>query len=147
MLLTSAQCLKKYGHPSYKNNMVVWDIPQELQKGKIPKQLYCNRDLIIPLEQAFNNLIERGHIDELKSWNGCFNIRTIRGSTAPSLHSWGVAIDLNAASNPFGHAPKLTAGFVACFTDVGFDWGGVWEKPDGMHFQLKQLGHDLENAN
>jgi hypothetical protein len=28
---------------------------------------------------------------------------------------------------------------VACFKDAGFDWGGEWSKPDGMHFQLSAI--------
>ncbi|MFM8332749.1 MAG: M15 family metallopeptidase [Candidatus Methylumidiphilus sp.] len=138
-MLTSAQCLKKYGDPSHENNMIVWDVPATIEKGKIPKRLYCNKDLVGPLEQAFNNIISRGLIDQLESWDGCFNIRKKRGGTSSSLHSWGVAVDVNAASNQFGHKPILSADFVACFEDAGFDWGGRWNKPDGMHFQLKIL--------
>jgi len=28
---------------------------------------------------------------------------------------------------------------VQCFKDAGFDWGGDWTRPDGMHFQLAKL--------
>jgi hypothetical protein len=35
--------------------------------------------------------------------------------------------------------PKLSAGFVKCFTDNGFEWGGYWQRKDGMHFQLKSI--------
>lgn len=138
-MLTSAQCLKKYGDPSLEKGMVLWDIPTELEIGVIPKRLYCNRDMVKPLEQAFRNLIATGYVKELKTWDGCFNIRKKRGLSSPSLHSWGVALDLNAAWNGFGSKPTLSTGFVKCFTDAGFDWGGVWSKPDGMHFQLKTI--------
>ena len=138
-MLTAAMCQKKYGDPETEKFMVVWDVPAELEIGVIPKKLYCNRDMVKPLEQAFRNLITRGFIKELKTWDGCFNIRKKRGATSPSLHSWAVAIDLNAAWNGFGKPPTLSAGFVKCFTDAGFDWGGTWTKPDGMHFQLKTL--------
>lgn len=138
-MLTAKQCQAKYGNPEKESNMVVWDVPAELEIGVIPKKLYCNKDLVKPLEQAFRNLIKTGYIKELKTWDGCFNIRNKRGAGSPSLHSWGVAIDLNAAWNGFGKPPVLSAGFVKCFTDAGFDWGGAWSKPDGMHFQLKAL--------
>ncbi len=135
-LLTAAQCKKRYGEPEKESNMVLWDVPQELEIGVIPKRLYCNRDMVKPLTQAFKNLISTGYVKELKTWDGCFNIRKKRGLSSPSLHSWGVAIDVNAAWNGFGKKPTMSAGFVKCFTDAGFDWGGEWSKPDGMHFQL-----------
>jgi len=138
-MVTSQVCLKKYGEPHAEHNMTVWDVPVNLEVGKIPKKIYCNKDLVAPLAKAFQNLIDTGHIRELESWDGCFNIRSKRGSNSWSLHSWGIAIDVNAASNRFGHSPSLSAGFVKCFTDAGFDWGGLWTKPDGMHFQLKAL--------
>jgi len=92
-----------------------------------------------PLAQAFKNLISTGHVNELKTWDGCFQIRNIRGRTSPSLHSWGVAVDVNAAWNALGKKPTMSPGFVKCFTDAGFNWGGVWKRPDGMHFELAKL--------
>jgi len=138
-MLTSAMCLAKYGKPELEKAMVLWDVPSHLEIGVIPKRIYCNRDMIAPLTQAFQNLIKTGFVKELKTWDGCFNIRNKRGASSASLHSWGVAIDVNAAWNGFGKKPTLSAGFVKCFTDSGFDWGGVWSKPDSMHFQLKSI--------
>lgn len=119
--------------------MAVWDVPDELEIGAIPKKIYCNVDMQKPLEKAFRNLIATGHIKELRTWDGCFNIRQKRGASTASLHSWGIAVDLNAAWNGFGKTPTLSAGFVKCFTDAGFNWGGEWSKPDGMHFQLAKI--------
>ena len=139
-MLTSQQCYKKYGEPSQTNScMVLWDVPKELEIGLIPKKIYCNKDMVAPLSKAFKNLIDTGHVNELKTYDGCFNIRKKRGLSSMSLHSWAVAIDMNAFENGLGVEPKLSAGFVKCFTDAGFDWGGVWRRKDGMHFQLKSI--------
>lgn len=138
-MVTSAQALKKYGIPELEKHMVLWDVPSNLEIGAIPKRLYCNKDLVAPLTQAFNNLIKTGFVNELKTWDGCFNIRRKRGLTSMSLHSWGIAIDVNAAWNGLGKTPVLSAGFVKCFTDAGFDWGGTWTRKDGMHFQLAKI--------
>lgn len=142
-MVTSAQCLKKWGDPAITVNelkyMTVWDVPAHLEIGVIPKKLYCNKVMIGPLMQAFSNLIERGYVKELKTFDGCFNVRKKRGLTSMSLHSWGIAIDVNAAWNGLGKTPVLSAGFVKCFTDCGFDWGGTWTRKDGMHFQLNRI--------
>ena len=139
-MVTSAQCLKKYGEPSDSNkNMVLWDVPGFLEIGVIPKRIYCNKDLIEPLTKAFQELIRTDYVKELKTWDGCFNIRKKRGLSSMSLHSWGIAIDVNAYANCLGCDPKLSAGFVKCFTDNGFDWGGTWTRKDGMHFQLSKI--------
>lgn len=138
-MVTSKDCLKKYGNPEIEKFMVMWDVPTELEIGQIPKRIYCNRDLIGPLSQAFKNLIDRGVVNQLKSWDGCFNIRKKRGGTTSSLHSWGIAIDVNAAWNGFGKKPTMSPEMVKCFTDAGFTWGGTWSKPDGMHFQLSEI--------
>ena len=140
-MVTSQQALKKYGQPSQTNPwMILWDVPTELEIGVIPKRIYCNKDMVKPLGQAFRNLIDRDYVDELKTWDGCFNIRKKRGSSSMSLHSWAIAIDVNAFENQMYKAPKLSDGFVKCFTDAGFEWGGNWpNKVDGMHFQLAKI--------
>lgn len=140
-MLTSQQCQKKYGAPAENNPcMTLWDVPTELETGIIPNRLYTNKDMIKPLSAAFKNLIDTGALDELKTWDGCFNIRKKRGLVSLSLHSWGVAVDVNAFSNGLGKKPTLSAKFVKCFTDAGFEWGGYWKtRPDGMHFQLATI--------
>lgn len=143
-MVTSQQCFQKYGNPEDKKVqqkwLVLWDVPSELEIGVIPKKIYCNKDLIVPLQQGFKNLIDRGYVKELKTWDGCWNIRKKRGLSSMSLHSWAVAFDVNAAENGLGKPPKLSKGFVKCFTDAGFEWGGFWKsRPDGMHFQLANI--------
>lgn len=138
-MITSDQAFAKYGPPEKEYGMVLFDVPTELEIGVIPKKIYCNRDIVEPLKSAFKNLINRGYVNELTTWDGCFNIRSTRGATSPSLHSWGLAIDVNASWNKLGKVPSLSEGFVKCFTDAGFDWGGKFSRIDGMHFQLAEF--------
>ncbi len=139
-MILEADCFKKYGEPSPSNPfMTLWDVPEDLEIGVIPKRIYCNKDMVKPLTKAFKALIKSGKVEELKTWDGCFNIRKIRGGNTMSLHSWGIAIDMNAFENGLGREPKLSPEFVKCFTDAGFDWGGTWRRKDGMHFQLAKI--------
>jgi hypothetical protein len=142
-MVTSKQCLNKWGDPLTTHDegtyMVMWDVPANLEIGIIPKRIYCNKAMIAPLTKAFTSLISTGFVKELKTWDGCFNVRKKRGLTSHSLHSWGIAIDVNAFENGLRQTPKLSAGFVKCFTDAGFEWGGLWERIDAMHFQLKSI--------
>jgi len=142
-MVTSKQCFEKWGDPETRHDegsyMTMWDVPAELEIGVIPKKLYCNRAMIGPLTIAFRNLIERGCVAELKTFDGCFNVRKKRGLNSMSLHSWGIAIDQNAFENQLNQVPKLSKAFVQCFIDAGFDWGGYFTRKDGMHFQLAKI--------
>jgi hypothetical protein len=144
-MITSKQALARYGDPKLEKGMVLFDVPTHLEIGVIPKKVYCNKDLVKPLTQAFTNLIERKLVGELKTWDGCFNNRPIRGfekklaASYLSLHSWGLAIDVNAAWNGLGKGPQLSPAFVKCFTDAGFTWGGTFKRKDGMHMELAEL--------
>lgn len=145
-MLTSSDCLKRFGMPSPTlawegKHLVSWDVPQSINDAipALPNRIYCNKLLVQPLEKAFRNLIARGLHNELKTWDGCYNIRKKRGLNSLSLHAWALAIDVNATWNQLRMVPQLSAGFVKCFTDVGFDWGGNWARKDGMHFQLSRI--------
>jgi len=138
-MITSKQCLDRFGQPESEKWMVLFDVPSEMELGAIPKRIYCNKYLVEPLKRALLNIIQRGLVSQLKTWDGCFQIRKKRGALSHSLHSWGMAIDINAAWNAFGAKPTMSKELVACFTDAGFEWGGAWANPDGMHFQLKDM--------
>jgi D-alanyl-D-alanine carboxypeptidase len=144
-MITSRNCLKKYGEPGNPKTegrfISIWDVPADIRAAlpAIPARIYCNNDLRAPLEKAFRNLISRGLTKELRTWDGCYQVRNKRGLGSLSLHSWAIAIDVNAAWNRLGQKPTVSAAFVKCFTDAGFDWGGNWSRPDGMHFQLSSI--------
>jgi hypothetical protein len=142
-MIYPVNCLKKYGLPVADNQfLTMWDVPTELEIGVIPKKIYCNTDLIKPLSKVFEMLIFTGFIQDLKTWDGCFNIRMQRGSDSQySLHSWAIAVDVNAAWNQFGKPPTLSADFVDIWKQCGFDWGGDFgqRRIDGMHFQLSKI--------
>jgi len=119
--------------------MTVLTVPSDLRIGAVPARVYCNRDLVQPLLRAFENLRDANLADEIRTWDGCFNIRSKRVNQSLSLHSWGLAIDINALWNQLGKTPTLPANVVLCFLEAGFEWGGTWDVPDGMHFQLKEF--------
>jgi len=135
----------KYGEPGNPKTegrfISIWDIPADINVAipALPNRVYCNNDLRAPLEKAFRNIIARGLTAQLKTWDGCYQVRNKRGQGSLSIHSWALAIDVNAAWNRFGAKPTMSPALVKCFTDVGFDWGGTWSKPDGMHFQLARI--------
>lgn len=151
--MTSQQALKKYGDPNLletqQKTMSVWQVPQTLLDafshvrfsavGTIgfPKKIFCNNDFKPLLESALFNVVHRGLAKEMKTWDGCFIIRQKRGLSAMSMHSWGLAVDINAFENQLNQTPKLSPEFVKCFTDAGLVWGGIWQRKDGMHFEIK----------
>ena len=111
-----------------------------IPEGVLPiKRIYINKDAIEPLNAALNEIKEKNLTDLIKSYDGCFNIRKKRGGITYSLHSWAIAIDINARENSYGRVPRMPMELVECFTNNGWEWGGYWKKPDGMHFQLKHL--------
>jgi hypothetical protein len=148
VFLTAKDCIAKYGLPNVdmeRSFMVLYKVPGAILKSipTVPRRIYCNYDMVACLEQAFRNIINRDLQDHVKTWDGCFNIRNIRGGKTWSLHSWGIAIDINAAWNGLGKTPQMSLELVKCFTDAGFHWGGNWQRKDGMHFQLAILPETL----
>jgi hypothetical protein len=99
-------------------------------------RIYGHKLLEAPLRQAFKNLIAMGFAAELRTYDGCLCIRPMTSGHGWSVHSWGLALDFNAATNGYGRKPSFSPGLVKCFTNAGFEWGGKWSTPDGMHFQL-----------
>lgn len=74
-----------------------------------------------------------------KGWSWGFASRPIGGTSVPSYHSWCLAVDLNAPTNP--HRSPLTTDMpgwmVDLWTSYGFSWGGYWSTPDAMHYEFR----------
>lgn len=146
--MTRAECESKYGKisggmwPLQSQHCITIEIPPEISAvviNSITKKpwtrVYLNRDMAKPLLKALKNVVERGCLDELKTFDGCFNIRPVRGEKALlSSHSWAGSLDLNSRINPLGYPSSWTPEFVKCFTDEGFAWGGNFARLDPMHY-------------
>lgn len=107
-------------------------------------EVTCHRELVAPLRAALQRLVDAGLASLLRAddYGGCFAPRHIdRSSDANlSMHAWGLAVDVNVSDNGLGVPPALDARVVEAFEAQGFAWGGRWQRPDGMHFELARLG-------
>jgi hypothetical protein len=74
-------------------------------------------------------------------YDGCYVPRFIARdpSKGLSFHTFGTAIDLNAADNYRGIPGRMDRRVVAIFKKWGFAWGGDWNYTDPMHFELARL--------
>lgn len=103
------------------------------------KRIYCNKDLLPILDRTFVVLEAMELIQELKTFDGCWNVRKIRGREndpdAWSIHSFGVAIDFNASLNPLGGPCAFSDKFLQIMAAIGWTCGASFHRKDGMHFQ------------
>lgn len=132
---------QRYGKPTAANFenkwMTVWKVQEEF--AWFPKKtIYIHKDFMQKLRPAFAALKQSGRQSEIKTFDGAFNIRLVRGSKSVySIHSWGCAIDLNAAINPLGSAGKWSAAFIHTMELNGIFCGQNWlGRKDPMHFAL-----------
>lgn len=134
----------KYGLPSanyMKNFCIVWDVQKEFPWFPVG-HFMVNKDFMIVLRKAFKELQAAGLHKEIKTFDGCYNDRSVRGSGAISLHAWAAAIDLNAATNgmvvnptPAQRTGKWSQTFIDVMKSVGLYYGGDFKKrADPMHF-------------
>jgi hypothetical protein len=75
--------------------------------------------------------------------SGTYNCRTVADTGEPSMHSWGAAIDINAAYSTYWLWPRaasantVPAEIIDIFERHGFIWGGKWSHYDTMHFEYR----------
>lgn len=79
---------------------------------------------------------------------GGYANRNIAGTSRRSLHSYGLALDINPSSNPVTYGGRgavktnLPPGVAALAAKYGLAWGGNWNgsKQDPMHFSVPAFG-------
>lgn len=107
----------------------------------------CHRLIAKQLTELWNEWQSVGLLPRVRSWEGMYVPRFIRGSTTVlSNHAFGSAFDINYAWNQLGVRPALVGGegsvreLVPIAHKHGFYWGGHFSsRPDGMHFEAAKV--------
>lgn len=146
------------GNEHDNGEMVAFDVAAE-RMAKIFDKLYTMRfpiNKIVPVHE-YDGDDDRSMADNNSS---CFNFRTIANTTTVSIHSYGVALDINPEQNPMvtfddagvatihprqgwtylnriNRKPGMIEDIVTLMAENGFFvWGGKWTTPiDYHHFQ------------
>lgn len=132
-------------------------------------QLVVHKKVTKELEEIFKILLEKKFPIEKAvpvsayAWDddasmadnntSAFNYRLVHGTNQLSNHSYGLAVDINPALNPYvrrdgsvmppgaqydtSKPGTLTPEIVSVFTTRGWEWGGDWERKDWQHFQKR----------
>ncbi|MEA2432872.1 MAG: hypothetical protein QOG54_329 [Actinomycetota bacterium] len=129
-----------------KNGFIIPDpawVASNIAIGDVPLigSVTCHRLMFPQLRAALSEIESAGLSSELHTADGCYVPRFIdRDPGKPlSMHAFGLAIDLNAATNQLGTRGDMDPQIVEIFERWGFDWGGRWARPDPMHFELARL--------
>lgn len=92
---------------------------------------------LVPYLDNIQKEIKAAGIDYDFSNVQTYNYRSKRGGGGTSLHSWGIALDINPDRNPQGGPSDLPGKVIDIFKKNGFFWGGDWggRDNDPMHFE------------
>jgi len=154
--MTTQQVIKKYGPANITGEgyLVKIDLPYPMRLAwdtdTTVKVMMCHKLVADKFKAVFNDLLIYYGYDKIKElgidlFGGCFNYRKMRGGSAWSMHSWGIAIDLDPARNQLKETSK-TARFarpeykpmIDIFYKNGFIGLGVEKNFDWMHFEIKE---------
>ena len=151
---TEAECPKFYGPKGENQTSIVLPYPMVLdwEPTTVIHKMTCHEKVAEPLTRIFKNLLAHygsAKLAELgiNQFGGCLNVRLKRGSkTSWSIHSWGVAVDLDPDRNQLRETSKTarfarpeylemwkiieSEGAVSLGRARNFDW---------MHFQFARL--------
>lgn len=154
-MITTKELIAKYGKPNVTGKgyletiilpypmRIAWDTETTVTR------MSCHKAVKSNFLAVFTDLQEHYGYDKIKElgidlFGGCFNFRKMRNGSDWSVHSWGLAIDLDPERNQLKESHK-TARFarpeykpmIDIFYKHGFESLGVEKDYDWMHFQIK----------
>jgi hypothetical protein len=115
-----------------------FSIPLAWSPATIVTRMTCHKLMVQIFEDVFAQIVDAKLQAEVTSFGGCFSYRPQRTGSNLSTHAWGIAIDLNPATNEQGTNGTMDQGIITIFREAGFKWGGDWvgRFKDPMHFQF-----------
>jgi hypothetical protein len=124
---------------------IAWNLRQSVAS------FLCHERVAEPMRLIFVRVADHYGVDRLKPlgldlFGGCLNVRKMRGGSSYSMHSWGIAVDLDPANNQlrWNHtrarfAQPEYAPFWRIVEDAGAVSLGRARDFDWMHFQFARL--------
>lgn len=124
---------------------IAWDLDKTIDR------FTCHKKVVKPIQAIFEKTLEHYGFNEIQRmgldlFGGCLNVRKMRGGTRHSMHSWGIAIDLDPSRNQLKWDHKKASfagteynafwdiveanGAISLGRELDFDW---------MHFQFARL--------
>lgn len=122
-----------------KKNIVLISLPILKPNSSKYFKFQCHRkikDNIIEIFTEFNDnkydmsypiRLIGGFVPRHKYWNPKRSI---------SIHSYGLALDINWDTNPVGKRGDIPDEVVELFKKHGWSWGGDWKQKDSMHLEF-----------
>ena len=102
--------------------------------------------LIVDAVKALNAVLIDWDYRTRRADTGAYNCRQITGGTNYSLHAYGIAVDLNWSTNPYGHhlITDMPIGMIEAIEGIRtaggvqvWRWGGRYSNnKDAMHFEV-----------
>ena len=133
-----------FGKPGDTRSLVTVTLPYPLRPSWAPEitSITCHGLVAGSLINIFQKTLDHYGLERIRElhldvYGGCFNNRPVRGAGRPSLHAWGIAVDLDPLRNAmYMRAPE------AAFSGPEYD--AFWSIVEGEGaFSLgRELGYD-----
>lgn len=124
---------------------VAWDTKQTIRRFR------CHRKVEGAFEQIFASTLAHYGLPEIQRlgldlFGGCYNFRQMRGGSSWSMHSWGIAVDLDPTRNQLKWGrdraqfakPEYEMFWRIVEAEGGVSLGRA-KNYDWMHFQFARL--------
>lgn len=153
--MTTNQITSKYGKPNITGEgyLVTIMLPYPMRLAwdteSVVTRMRCHKLVSGRFLAVFNEIHREYGYEKIKElgidlFGGCFNYRKMRGGSAWSTHSWGIAIDLHPAANslktPYSESLFSKPEYKKLhdiFEKHGFENLGKTKGYDTMHWQIK----------
>ncbi|MCB1423174.1 MAG: peptidoglycan-binding protein [Nitratireductor sp.] len=124
---------------------LAWD------KNEIVRTFNCHHKVAASFESIFDQVLKHYGLENIRLlgldlYGGCYNFRKMRGGNRYSMHSWGIALDIDPARNQLKWGrdqAKLDDPEYEPFWSIVEEHGGVslgrLRNYDWMHFQFARL--------
>jgi hypothetical protein len=107
--------------------------------GKTVNSILCHKKVGPSLQSVIRRLNSNGYEEILAKYAGCYNNRSMRGGSTPSLHARAAAIDFWPEKNGNGqHWPTsamMPLEVMEIFAGEGWLSAGAFWSRDAMHFE------------